>query len=131
MWRRIGIYAYRHICTKADTTIITNTVRFIRIIGFIRIIRVISTISWYLNCKTHQDHRAYLHYPDHQHYKPKPYFFTSGQEASEGSWPPGAEKWPFYKRPSIRIGHFWATARAAEIGARTTFYSLDKRPKKS
>ena len=54
-----------------------------------------------------------------------------GQEASEGSWPPGAEKWSFYYRPSIRIGYFWATARAAEIGTKTTFYSLDKRPKKA
>ena len=50
------------------------------------------------------------------------------QKAFEDSWPSGVEKWPFYNRPSIRFGHFRVTARAAEIGARTTFYSLDKRP---
>ena len=83
------------------------------------------------NYQIHQDHRAYLHHPDHRHYQPVPYFFRPGQEASEGSWPPGAEKWPFYNRPSIRIGHFGATARAAEIGANTSFYGLDRRPKKS
>ena len=79
------------------------------------------------NYLVHQDHRTYLRHPDHQHYQPIPYFFRPGQEASEGSWPPGAEKWSFYNRPSIRIGHFWATARAAEIGARTTFYRQDHR----
>ena len=77
------------------------------------------------NYQIHQDHRAYLHHPDHQHYQPGPYFSRPGQEASEGFWPPGSEKWPFYKRPLIRAGHFWATVRAAEIGARTTFSSLD------
>ena len=26
------------------------------------------------NYQIHQDHRAYLHHPDHQHYQPEPYF---------------------------------------------------------
>ena len=71
------------------------------------------------NCTVY--YRLYLHHPEHLHYRPVPCFFRPGQEVSEGSWPPGAEKWLFYNRSSIRIGHFWATARAAETRAMTTF----------
>ena len=77
------------------------------------------------NYLLHENHRAYLHHPDHHHYQPVPYFFSPGQEASEGSWSPGADKWPFCNGPSIRIGDFWATARSTKIGAKISYYSFD------
>ena len=66
-----------------------------------------------------------LHHPDHQHYQPIPYFLRPGQEASESYWLRGAEKWPFYEGPPQKIVHFRPDAWAAELRARTAFYSLD------